>query len=199
MLVDSVLQVYIREAQASGSLFGRVGDLFHSIAPIPDCTRLCRTQRCEGTVGSASCPWEQHLEATHAARVFQSITRYTTCQGLKSCVAVVLSRFRGEERWGSFRSRWDDRCGVDHPGSGTAPGWLGLTETAFSWVLGGSTLARLGIAGYPIGGLFVPFAFPFRTGYKQNNPLLGEKGTQNSVFGNKGLNTYSRDKLVTEK
>lgn len=37
MLVDSALQVYIRDAQVSGSLFGRVGNLFHSITPIPGC------------------------------------------------------------------------------------------------------------------------------------------------------------------
>lgn len=65
---------------------------------------------------------------------------------------------------GLFRSRWDDRCGVDRPGSGIAPGWLGPGRNGFSWVLDGSAPAILGIAGMSSRGLFVPFGFPFLGG-----------------------------------
>lgn len=58
MLVDSVLKVYIREVQTSGSLFGRVGNLFFISSlqsravdtALPD-----KGVGGEGTVGSAGC------------------------------------------------------------------------------------------------------------------------------------------------
>lgn len=52
-------------------------------------------------------------------------------------------------------SRWNDRCGVDRPGSGTAPGWLGPHQTGFLWVLDGSALALLGHMDARLGFIYV--------------------------------------------
>lgn len=74
---------------------------------------------------------------------------------------------------GLFRSRWDDRCGVDRPGSGIAPGWLGPGRNGFSRVLDGSALAVLRTAGMSGRGFICAiWGLLFGAGYKQNNLLL---------------------------
>lgn len=71
--------VYIREVQTSGSLFGRVGNLFYFTSPIPGCGYCFAGRRWmyvggEGTVGSAGSPANSILKRHMLPGEFQSIS-----------------------------------------------------------------------------------------------------------------------------
>lgn len=167
MLVDSALKVY-----NSGSTniwefvwSGREFVLLHRSNPGLWIV-LCRTKMYvggEGTVGSAGFPVSSILTRHMLPGGGIPIsTHHTACQGAEELRGWSVVYSEGERWGGLFRSRWDDRCGVDHPGSGTASGWLGPDQNGFSWVLDGSTLAVLGeLQGYPVGVYLCHLHFPF--------------------------------------